>query len=335
MEHPLKQDLQHILEHSPSVWPNFQGANLLLTGASGFIGSWLVESFLWANDHLQLNARLFVLTRNPKAFPNPRPSLEVLLGDLNTFHLPAGKYRYIVHAAIEHQAHNQQAAETLQANLLGLNRILSIARERATEKLLFTSSGAVYGAQPPQMPALSEDYAGVIAPGNVYAQIKRLSEETLANAAIPAVIARLFAFVGPYLPLDSNFAAGNFIRDALAGGPIRIEGDGTPRRSYLYAADLAIWLWRLLIDGVAARPYNVGSDQAVSILELAQAVERVCAVTRGISLAKTPTPGLEPQRYIPSINRARSELDLGPLVSLDEGIRRTFEWYRFHQTSTK
>ena len=118
------------------------------------------------------------------------------------------------------------------------------------------------------------------------------------------VIARLFAFVGPLFPLDENFAAGNFIRDALAGGPVQIDGDGTPYRSYLYAADLAIWLWTLLMLGERGTAYNVGSPDAVSIADLARRVVEVAAPRAEIRIAHAAIPGVPAARYIPATDRA-------------------------------
>ena len=120
---------------------------------------------------------------------------------------------------------------------------------------------------------------------------------------------------------------GNFIRDALAGGPVRIEGDGTPYRSYLYAADLAIWLWTILFRGASARPYHVGSERAVTIAELARAATAEIHPQAGIEVAGVPRPGAPPQRYVPSTARARAELGLEEWIDLPEAIRRTAAWH--------
>ena len=142
------------------------------------------------------------------------------------------------------------------------------------------------------------------------------------------MIARLFAFVGPRLPLDAHYAVGNFIRDALDGNSIRISGDGTPFRSYLYAADLSIWIWTILFRGVPALPYNVGSTRAITISELARIVQSISQTSSGIEIAANPIPGLPAQRYVPATTRAEQGLGLEALISLEEGVRRTFDWHR-------
>jgi dTDP-glucose 4,6-dehydratase len=139
-------------------------------------------------------------------------------------------------------------------------------------------------------------------------------------------IARCFAFVGPYLPMDKHFAIGNFIRDALAGQTITIHGDGTPLRSYLYAADLAAWLWTILLQGQDGVAYNVGGDEVVSIAELAHAVN-VALHTKVSVVCKTSAPAnCAPERYIPDVSRAKAELGLRPRIDLREAIQRTARW---------
>ncbi len=154
-----------------------------------------------------------------------------------------------------------------------------------------------------------------------------------SKASLQIVIARCFSFVGPHLPLDSHFAVGNFIRDALAGNPIFVKGDGTPLRSYLYASDLAAWLWTLLLSGQASRIYNVGSDQAISIADLADLVAQVIHETfpdlkPHVHLAKKiDTLGVAGAHYVPSVGRIQDELGVCRLVSLRDAIAKTLISY--------
>jgi dTDP-glucose 4,6-dehydratase len=143
-----------------------------------------------------------------------------------------------------------------------------------------------------------------------------------------ATIARGFAFLGPYSPIDAHFAAGNFIRDALAGRPIIVQGDGTAVRTYLYAADLAIWLWTILIRGETGRAYNVGSEQEINIADLARLVAEVVGLAGAIEVRGIPIVGERPERYVPSTVRARTELHLEERIDLTESIRRTIAWHR-------
>lgn len=107
---------------------------------------------------------------------------------------------------------------------------------------------------------------------------------------------------------------------------MRIQGDGTPCRSYLYAADLAVWLWTILTHGESARPYNVGSGRLVTIEGLARTIVKVANEGTPIEIAGTPVPGAPPARYVPSVERAHKELGLEPLIPIEEAVLRTYNW---------
>ena len=318
-----------------------RGERLFLTGGTGFFGCWLVESFLHCNHELDLNAQITVLTRDPVAFLQKVPhlriesSLKLHAGDVRDFSYPQGSYAFVLHAATEASAKQlaEQPHEMLSTILAGTERVLSFAAQAATRKLLLTSSGAVYGTQPADLSRITEEYTGApdsLAPGSIYGEGKRAAELLCALAAqtgLETKIARCFAFVGPHLPLDAHFAAGNFLLDVLRGRSISIASDGTSLRSYLYAADLAIWLWTILFQAPSLRAYNVGSEHAVSITELAHTAAALCEPPLNISVAQQPTPGKPPAQYVPSTARARQELDLRETVPLGEALQRTLDWH--------
>jgi dTDP-glucose 4,6-dehydratase len=282
-----------------------------------------------------------VLTRNPNAYRQRLPHLgedpcvTLHAGDAASFEYPEGSFPLVIHAATERYfpPSADQPAATFSRDLAATGRVLELARARRTRRLLFTSSGAVYGKQPADILHIPEEYAG--APlstdtNSAYGQAKRSSEFLCSSYAgvfgFSCTIARMFAFTGPYLPLNENYAAGNFMRDALAGGPVRLAGDGTSVRSYLYAADLAIWLWTILFRGASGVAYNVGSPHAVSIAELARHVVEASGREIGIEVGKFSPPGVPRSRYIPAVERARSELGLCQWISLEEGLRRMYRW---------
>jgi dTDP-glucose 4,6-dehydratase len=183
-----------------------------------------------------------------------------------------------------------------------------------------------------------ESYTGgpdPLDPGNAYGEGKRAAEQLgaiyAAAAGFELSVARCFAFVGPGLPLNAHFAVGNFIRDALAGGPIRLSGDGTPSRSYQYPSDLAIWLWTLLVRGPAGRAYNVGSAHDTGLFELAHRVAGLAPSRCEVIRAREPDPRVPAPRYVPSTERIRKELGVRELVSLDEALAKTFRWHQSTQ----
>lgn len=340
---PLESDLNHVLAHTEKVWDDFRGGRVFITGGTGFFGCWLLESLLWANDRLDLKTRVVVLTRNPGAFRAKaphlanHPGLEMIQGDVRTFDFPTGEFSHVIHAATESSAKLLAEASRLmfETILKGTERVLDFAAQAGKPHLLFTSSGAVYGRQPPEISHLAEDYPGAPDPADprsAYGEGKRAAEHLCVLYAgefgLEVKIARCFAFVGPYLPLDIHYAIGNFIRDALKGGPVLVNGDGTPYRSYLYAADLAIWLWTVLAKGKSCRPYNVGSEDAISIRELAESVAHSVQPECKVRVANTPEPGKPAERYVPSTQRAYNELGCSETVGLPEAIRKTIDYYR-------
>ena len=334
-----KRDLDHVLEHTAGIWEDLRGGRLFVTGGTGFFGRWMVESFLRANDELGLNAEATVLTRDPSQFAEAAPhvaghaAISLQTGDVRSFDPPEQDCSHVLHLATE-TVLGESAAASFRTAVDGTQRVLDFAVHRGVRRLLLASSGAVYGPQPPEIERLPEGYTGAPHaedPSAGYGHGKRAAEFLCSVAALESelevTIARGFAFVGPLLPLDANFAIGNFIRDALAGGPIRVAGDGTPRRSYLYAADLVIWLWTILLRGGPGRCYNVGSDRDLSIADLAELVARQVQPTADVVIARSAIPASLPARYVPSIDRARSELQLQLWIPIEDSVRRTAEWY--------
>jgi nucleoside-diphosphate-sugar epimerase len=354
-QHLLRNDLDGILAASPELWEPLRGQTLFLTGGTGYYGCWLLESFSHLNAALDLRAQAVVLTRQPDAFRAKMPLLtadpairlvqgdvrKLDAGDIRSQLGPAApdRFEYIIHAAAETDSrlYQTQTFAVLDTILEGTRATLDFARAAGARRFLFTSSGAVYGRQPEGLTHIPEEYTGGPDSArfnalNAYAEAKRLAETLCAGYhavyGLETLLARPFATIGPHLALDWHFALGNFLADALAGREIEIKGDGTPYRSYIYAADQTLWLWTILIRGQPARPYNVGSSAGRPLRDVAGVVASMASPPLGVRIAGTADPAKVAERYVPDVSRIKNELGVSESVDLAGAIRRTLRWHR-------
>ena len=345
------RDVDMVCEATRGLWEDLRGQHLFITGGTGFFGRWLLETFIAANHRLALEARVTVLTRNPEKFAKACPhlarhsSVTLIGGDMQTFAYPAGEFSTVIHAAADvaaaRGAGNTTTLGLLAATFDGTRRVLDFAAAHGTRRFLMVSSGAVYGSQPSALTHIPETYPGApdtCAKTSAYGEGKRASEALCAaysgQSGLECLIARPFAFVGPHLELDQGFAIGDFIRSAMASEPIVIRGDGTPLRSYLYAADLATWLWTILFRGIPLRPYNVGSSDAISVRALAEKVAAILSPGLPIHVAQTPHPDSAVLQYVPDVQRCAQDLKLTQSVTLSDAIMRTAEWHGWQSATT-
>ncbi|MFI0348182.1 MAG: NAD-dependent epimerase/dehydratase family protein [Chthoniobacterales bacterium] len=368
------EDLEHFLAHTRDLWEDLRGKRIFVTGATGFFGMWLLETFCYANDQLNLGAELVGLSRNPEAFAEKaphlvkHPAITMHRGDVRDFDFPypfsspektgvppfaesldsskgkllkkkqaaqvngggfpKGKFSHVIHAGTTSSAPVPDL-EMLDTIIGGTRRTLDFSLACGAERFLFVSSGAVYGKLPSDVAHVSENYLGapdVMNSVSAYGEGKRAAELLCAIAhqehGMKTTIARCFAFVGPHLPLDAHFAIGNFVRDGLAGKTILLKSSGASRRSYLYAADLAVWLWTILFKGEVCFPYNVGSNEGVTVKELAEKVASILG--QSVSIEKDASQ--QQTNYVPDTSRAEKELHLKNNFTLEVSIDNYVSW---------
>ena len=309
---------------------------LLLTGGTGFFGRSLLQFIAAKNQPFEVT----VLTRCPSIFLRKYPQYSKLpwlrfqIGDVtqsDTLSTLAGKDRFthLLHAALDSTVSSGlNSFERFDQIVNGTRNMLKLAAENGINRFLLTSSGAVYGPQPYSIESISESYLGTADPllmSSTYGLSHRMAEHfctlTSKESGLETVIARCFAFVGEDLPMSAHFAIGNFIRDAKFNTCIEVQGNGSPIRSYLHQSDLANWLLTLLKKGEPGEAYNVGSDHAISIVDLAHMVRDVVAPYKPVIVRQNLlADNNQRNRYIPNIDKARNNLSLTVNVPLEESI---------------
>ena len=322
------RDIDDILRVGAADLEKLRGRKIFLTGGTGFFGKWLLAALLHANEEMDLRLEIVALSRDPGTFTTKHPECEgvrglsFLRGNVADFAAGDDKVDFIIHGAADTTAFTNEAEERERSRTIvqGTQNILDLARKNGA-RLLNISSGAVYGAAAGKREGASEADYDAARPATPYGLAKREAEALCGESHADFVTARAFAFLGPHLPLDAHFAAGNFLRDALRGGPILVRGDGTALRSYLHPVDLVIWLLAILVRGTRGRAYNVGSDEVVSIAELARLTAAGVNPPAPVTIQSAQPQG--PQNiYLPNVTRPRTELGLTVTVPLREAIAR-------------
>jgi nucleoside-diphosphate-sugar epimerase len=322
------------------------GKHLLVAGGTGFVGLWLAELVATLNDEQDFGTRLTLSSRHCEALTARAPhlarraditTLEADVRDIGTL----ADANFVINAAAtpDSRMHASSPIEVAYSIGRGASNLLGLVyRSEGVERFMQVSSGLVYGSQPLDVAGLPEGFEGgpvCDSVSSVYAEAKRFAETECAawrsQYKLPIVTARPFAFVGPYQELDKPWAVNNFLRDAIAGTPIRILGDGDTERSYMYASDMAYWMAAILVAGVVGNAYNVGSPEAVRLDKLAQ---RIAAIVEPTPEIRSRTGGArQPSRFVPDVSKAEDTLGLAVTVGLDDALGRTIAWHRQRQDS--
>jgi dTDP-glucose 4,6-dehydratase len=303
----------------------------LVSGAAGFIGSHLCERLL-ADGHSVVGLdNLITGSRRNLAHLGSQSRFRFIEHDVTQPLEPAGRFDHVWHLASlaspkEYLAH---PIETLESGSTGTRNMLEMAR-RDGARFLVTSTSECYG-DPLQHPQV-ETYWGNVNPVGVrscYDESKRYAEAmTMAYHRYHGVrtnIARIFNTYGPRMALKDGRVVPAFLDQALQGQPLTIFGDGTQTRSFCYVSDMVDGLVRLASSDERL-PVNLGNPVELTILEFAERIRRLMGAE--LPIVFEPLPQDDPQKRRPDITKAKKVLGWEPKVNLEDGLRKTVEYFR-------
>jgi dTDP-glucose 4,6-dehydratase len=339
----VRSDAEAVLLNRAEVLRPLANARLFVSGGTGFLGAWLLELIAVLNARYQFDTRVTVFSRSAPDFARRHKHL----GQCREFRFVEGDIRYltdlprdtnfVIHAAAltDRRLFASNPTAVGEVNAVGTIRLLrAVQLLEDVQRFVLVSSGLIYGPQALNIEAVGEDYAGGFAPDTanaIYAESKRFAESVatafVSEAKLPLVIVRPFAFVGPHQSLELPWAVTDFMRDSLAGRPIKIMGDGSTVRSLMYASDYAFWTLAALARGQSRHAYNIGSPEPIDLLSLAGMITRHFPAPPGI-LTRVGQSGHDATRLVPCIARAQSELGVGVTVPLAQAIEKTIAWHR-------
>ncbi|WP_461453533.1 NAD-dependent epimerase/dehydratase family protein [Mucilaginibacter sp.] len=330
----------------PELFSALENKTILITGGTGFIGKWLTEMVAYINHTKGYNIKLYLLARDIKKFKNEMPQLaektfiSYIEQDIRNLHDLPADVNYIIHAAgsPDNRDHVSQPARTVETFYKGTQTVLDAAsRLPELYKFVHISSHQIYGKNDSEI-LINEKFCGKVEPNginNIYAEAKRITETLCAiyrnQFKLPILIIRPFAFIGPYHDLEKPWAINNFIRDGILGGPIRIIGNSSTVRSYLYASDMSYWLLKALIKGNVGENYNIGSNEAISLNDLALKVKHSLNNNIEILSKSSKETYANLSKIVADTSKIVKDLDVRETYTIGDAINRTIVWNQLNR----
>lgn len=341
----IKNDCREVLTNEMITrLSSLKGSLLVITGGTGFVGSWLLEMISILNEEYNFQSRVHIIANEVDFFKKrhphlaSRPEITFAKNDVrNLLELPRDT-NWLIHAAAvrDRQFHSICPIETLNTISNGTEQVLRASLQCSELKMFLNmSSGLVYGSQPDEVPRVPESYSGAPPLNNInalYAQAKRYGENLCtafrAQERLPTMSVRPFSFIGPFQDLDSPWAVTNFIRDAINGRDVRVLGDGKAIRSYMYPSDMALWLLVMMVSAEPGACYNIGSPEEINLADLAKKIVDYTSPSSRVLLSMGDSTNSKFSRLVPDVNLAIEKLKLKQTVSLNQAIAKTIEWHR-------
>jgi dTDP-glucose 4,6-dehydratase len=315
---------------------------IAVTGGTGFLGTWIAEMIAALNDEYDLKISLDLYARNTLEWANKYPHLSsrsdirLYSQDVRSSFQFQSTTNYVIHAAgiPNNRVHASDPLRVIQTTIEGITNALNAASQLDNLiRFVNVSSGLVNGA-PIQPGALSENDCFAIPSGQlhlVYVDAKRSAESIAAvyrsQLRMPISTIRPFTFAGPYQALDRPWAINSFLGDAMMGRDIRIHGDGTARRSYLYGSDAAWWTLVALVKGTNGGIYNVGSPVAVSHIDLAKLICEKISPKLGVVVNTVPSKQGQQDELYPNLSNTQKCLGVEQTCALESAIDKTWRWF--------
>lgn len=311
---------------------------ILITGAAGFLGSHLSDRLL-ADGHEVVGMDNFI-TGNPGNIAHlmGNEKFSFYKHDVSNYIFIPGKVDAVMHFASPASPNPQSPSgyfnlpiQTMKAGALGTHNCLGVAKAN-NARFLIASTSEIYGD--PLVHPQTEDYSGnvdPVGPRAVYDEAKRFAESiTMAYHRYHGVdtrIVRIFNTYGPRMDLEDGRALPNLLKQALLDQPLTVYGEGKQTRSFCYVDDLVDGIVRLLYSDEHL-PVNIGNQHEISLLEFAEAINKITGNKAGVTFVKDARSVRDPQQRRPDITRARAILQWEPKVSLEEGIAKTIPYFK-------